>query len=171
MPHVDKLGTTAVPHASRRLYQRLRWGQLAADGQRRAVHARHRHPILGLKLLVPCSFIHVHTLRDEVLHLHGPPKECKHWRRESLKGLLPYIRAVCAVGAAAHDGYSRPGPLSSDRTQGTGATPECPQPGLTFNPSLRFSQALLQNDSVQLFDGTAFSCAYIRQLPAQRDST
>jgi hypothetical protein len=32
------------------------------------VHARHRHSIFRLKLLVPCSFIHVHTLRDEVLH-------------------------------------------------------------------------------------------------------
>jgi hypothetical protein len=32
------------------------------------MRARHRHPVLGLKLLVPCSFIHVHTLCDEVLH-------------------------------------------------------------------------------------------------------
>jgi hypothetical protein len=29
---------------------------------------RLRHSIFRLKLLVPCSFIHVHTLRDEVLH-------------------------------------------------------------------------------------------------------
>jgi len=68
--------------------------------------------------------------RGQVLHLHGPPKECKRWRRESLKGLLPYIRAVCAVGSAAHDGYSRSRLQSSDRTQGTSATPECPLPGL-----------------------------------------
>lgn len=45
--------------------------------------------------------------------LHGPPKESKFHRRDSLKGLLPYIRAVCAVGAAAHDGYSRSGFLSA----------------------------------------------------------
>jgi hypothetical protein len=45
--------------------------------------------------------------------LHGPPKESKFLRRDSLKGLLPYIRAVSAVVAAAHDGYSRSGFLSA----------------------------------------------------------
>jgi hypothetical protein len=29
--------------------------------------------------------------------LHGPPKESKFQHYESLKGLLPYIRAVLAV--------------------------------------------------------------------------
>jgi len=29
--------------------------------------------------------------------LHGPPKKSKFLRYESSKGLLPYIRAVCAV--------------------------------------------------------------------------
>jgi hypothetical protein len=77
--------------------------------------------------------------------LHGPPKESKFRRRDSLKGLLPYIRAVCAVGSAAHDGYSRSGFLSAFRTQSTSHSPECPQPGLAFIPSLRFLHALLQN--------------------------
>ncbi len=76
--------------------------------------------------------------------LHGPPKESKFLRREGLKGLRPYIRAVCAVGTAAHDGYSRLGFLPPPCTQGTGSLSECPQPGLTFVPSLRFLQALLQ---------------------------
>ena len=31
-------------------------------------HARHRHPIPGLELLVLLWFIHAHTLCDEVLH-------------------------------------------------------------------------------------------------------
>ena len=31
-------------------------------------HARYRDPVLGLKLLVLGSFIHVHTLCDQVLH-------------------------------------------------------------------------------------------------------
>ena len=39
--------------------------------------------------------------------LHGPPKESKFRRCESLKGLLPYIRAVCADGAAVHDGLRK----------------------------------------------------------------
>ena len=77
--------------------------------------------------------------------LHGPPKESKFLRREGLKSLLPYIRAVCAVGTAAHDGYSRLGFLPPPCTQGTGNLSECPQPGLTFVPSLRFLQAPLQN--------------------------
>ncbi len=81
--------------------------------------------------------------------LHGPPKESKFWRRESLKGLQPYIRAVCAVVAAAHDGYSRPGFLPPPCTQGTGNLSECPRPGLTFAPSLCFLQALLQNGVVK----------------------
>jgi len=72
------------------------------------------------------------TLND----LHGPPKESKFRRRDSLKGLLPYIRAVCAVGAAAHDGDSRSGFLSGLRTQSTSHSPEYPQPGLAFIPSL-----------------------------------
>src|SRR5450755_3366062 len=56
--------------------------ELPADGGRRAPqhaghgphagtllsHACHRHPILGLELLVLRLFLHVHTLRDEVLH-------------------------------------------------------------------------------------------------------
>ena len=86
----------------------------------------------------------------KVLHL-WPPKlltwsaqESKFLRREGLKGLRPYIRAVCAVGTAAHDGYSRLGFLPPPCTQGTGSLSECPQPGLTFVPSLRFLQALLQ---------------------------
>lgn len=44
--------------------------------------------------------------------LHGPPKKNKRLRRDGLKGLLPYIRAVDAVAAAAHDGYSRLGFLA-----------------------------------------------------------
>jgi len=44
--------------------------------------------------------------------LHGPPKKKKRLRRDGLKGLLPYIRAVGALAAAAHDGYSRQGFLS-----------------------------------------------------------
>lgn len=77
--------------------------------------------------------------------LHGPPKESKFCRSESLKGLQPYIRAICAGDAAAHDGYSRSGLLSTSRTQGTGIRSECPQPGLTLAPSRCFLQALLQN--------------------------
>lgn len=46
--------------------------------------------------------------------LHGPPKKNKRLRRDGLKGLLPYIRAVGAVVAAAHDGYSRLGSYLRD---------------------------------------------------------
>ena len=56
--------------------------------------------------------------------LHGPPKKNKRLRRDGLKGLLPYIRAVDAVAAAAHDGYSRLGFLSPGCTQGTGDSSE-----------------------------------------------
>ena len=66
------------------------------------------------------------------------PGRASFLRREGLKGLLPYIRAVCAAGTAAHDGYSRPRFPSPLGTQGTGTLPECPQPGVTFVPSLRF---------------------------------
>ncbi len=75
------------------------------------------------------------------------PRKASFRHRDSLKGLLPYIRAVCAVGAAAHDGYSRSGFLSAIRTQSTSQWPECPRPGLTFIPSLLFLHALLQNGS------------------------
>lgn len=83
--------------------------------------------------------------------LHGPPKECKYRLGDSLKGLQPYIRAICAGNAAAHDGYLRSGLLSISRTQGTGIRLEYPRPGLTFNSSLCLWQALLQNGSTQLF--------------------
>lgn len=56
--------------------------------------------------------IHIYIFRG-LSDLHGPPKESKFLRRDSLKGLLPYIRAVSAVVAAAHDGYSRSGFLSA----------------------------------------------------------
>lgn len=55
-------------------------------------------------------------------------------RRDGLKGLLPYIRAVDAVVAAAHDGYSRLGFLSPGCTQGTGDSSEFPNP--VFHPNL-----------------------------------
>ena len=100
-------------------------------------------------LLMPQRLDWVHPRREVAKHLHGPPKESKFWRRESLKGLQPYIRAVCAVVAAAHDGYSRPGFLPPPCTQGTGNLSECPQPGLTFAPSLCLLQALLQNGVVK----------------------
>lgn len=60
--------------------------------------------------------------------LHGPPKENKLSHRDGLEGLLPYIRAVRAVGAAAHDGYSRLGLLSPGCTRGTGDSSEFPNP-------------------------------------------
>jgi len=60
--------------------------------------------------------------------LHGPPKEIKLVHHDGLKGLLPYIRAVRAVGAAAHDGYSRLGFLSPGCTRGTGDSSEFPNP-------------------------------------------
>jgi len=64
----------------RQLAQRVAL-QLPADRRRRApehaghsphaqrllTHARYRDAVLGLKLLVPGSFIHVHTLCDQVL--------------------------------------------------------------------------------------------------------
>jgi len=54
-----------------------------------------------------------HTYRYNDLNcLHGPPNENKLLHRDDLKGLLPYIRVVGVVVAAAHDGYSRLGFLS-----------------------------------------------------------
>jgi hypothetical protein len=63
-----------------------------------------------------------------VNRLHGPPKEIKLLRDDGLKGLLPYIRAVRAVDAAAHGGHSRLGLLSPGCTQGTGDSSEFPSP-------------------------------------------
>ena len=65
---------------------------------------------------------------EELNRLHGPPEENKLLPRDGLKGLLPYIRAVDAVVAAAHDGYSRLGFLSPGCTQGTGDSSEFPNP-------------------------------------------
>jgi len=48
-------------------------------------------------------------------------------------------------GTAAHHGCTQSGFLSPLCTRGTGSLTECPQLGLTFNPSVRFLQALLQN--------------------------
>lgn len=69
------------------------------------------------------------SLKPQLNRLHGPPKENKLLRRDGLKGLLPYIRAVGAVVAAAHDGYSRLEFLSPGCTQGTGDSSEFPNPG------------------------------------------
>ena len=79
------------------------------------------------KNLVP-GWRHRSVLFTHVNRLHGPPKESKLLRRDGLKGLQPYIRAVGAVVAAAHDGYSRLGFLSLGCTQGTGDSSEFPNP-------------------------------------------
>ncbi|MBT2322250.1 hypothetical protein J7E62_07820, partial [Variovorax paradoxus] len=50
-------------------------------------HACHRHPVLGLKLPVPCSFIHVHTLGDQVLHFRVEAALENHRRQRRANGL------------------------------------------------------------------------------------
>jgi len=86
---------------------------------------------------LPTIDSHKNISREQLNRLHGPPKKSKFLRHEGLKGLLPYIRAVCAVGAAAHDGYSRLGFPPPGCTQGTGGSSECSQPGLTFIPATK----------------------------------
>lgn len=98
------------------------------------------------------------------------PRRTSFPRRDCLKGLLPYIRAVCAVGAAAHDGYSRLQLLPPGCTQGTGGSSECLQPGLTFIPSLRFLQVLLQNGCGQSLAGLMLKRSMIRGLLVQADA-
>jgi len=68
------------------------------------------------------SRIDVHQSPRQLLNrLHGPPKESK------LKGLLPCIRAVGAVAAAAHDRYSRLPTWrgADDAISGFELTPRC----------------------------------------------
>jgi len=43
------------------------------------------------------------------------PRKTSFPRHDCLKGLLPYIRAVFAVGASHHDGYSRLMSISRQR--------------------------------------------------------
>lgn len=52
------------------------------------------------------------------------PKESKLLRREGLKGLLSYIRAVGADSAAAHEVYSRLVLLPPGCTRGIGDSSE-----------------------------------------------
>jgi hypothetical protein len=90
------------------------------------------------------------------------PRRTSFRRCDFLKGLLPYIRGVFAVSAAAHDGCSRLELLPPGFTQGTGGSSESLQPGLTFIPSLRFLQVLLQNGSGQSPAGLMLNRSSIR---------
>ena len=87
------------------------------------------------------------------------PRRTGFPRRDCLNGLPPHIRAVFAVGAAAHDGSSRLELLPPGCTQGTGGSSECLEPGLTFIPSLRFLQVLLQNGC-----GQSLACLMLKRL-------
>ncbi|CAN7644779.1 hypothetical protein LJR038_002604 [Acidovorax sp. LjRoot38] len=84
---------------------------------------------IGVDLAKNVFAVHGVSATGKLNRLHGPPKENKHLLRDGLKGLQPHIRAVGAVVAAAHDGYSRLGFLSPGCTHGTGDSSEFPNPG------------------------------------------
>lgn len=90
------------------------------------------------------------SLVETKMHIHGPPKESKLWRRESLKGLQPYIRVLFAVGAAT---TAEPGRLvAMARAQGL-VTDSCPS-GSVFSFSLICSSCCMRWRNFSTFSCT-----------------
>lgn len=83
------------------------------------------------------------------------PRRTRFQRRDRLKGLLPLIRAVFAVGASAHNGYPRLEFLPPGWTQGARGSSECLQPGLTFIPSLWASPSFPDTSNEMMYSGAA----------------